>query len=108
MSYIYYYSSYGYCLLDFNSQRCTSYAYVSKKQFNKQSNIGCLIPNTNYIRVKNNKNKIFQYCALEVGSTILWYSKLIFFNALYFILKCADPRKLQYIYSGKNCFFILK
>ena len=93
-------SSYGYCLLDYNSQRCVLYKYVTKKQFNNQSNIGHTIANTNYVKVKTKKNNLFQYCASEIGSTILWYSKVIFFKALYFILRCADPQKLQYIYSG--------
>ena len=100
------FSSYGYCLLDYNSQRCTSYSYITRKQFNLQTNIGVPIANTHYVRVKYNRKETFQYCALEIGSTILWYSKCIFFKALYFILKCADPRKLQYIYSGTICIYL--
>ena len=100
-------SSYGYCLLDYNSQRCLSYTYISKKRFNKQRNIGYLVANSDYVRVQNNKKQEFQYCAMEIGSTILWYSKVIFFDALYFILKCADPRKLQYIYSDTDSLHVI-
>lgn len=57
--------------------------------------------NSKYFKVKKGKpTQHYKYCALEIGSTILWYSKKIFFDALYFILRCSDPRKLQYIYSG--------
>ena len=89
-------------MLDYNSDKNTSYSYLTKKQFMNQSNPGCKINNTKYIRVKQSQPpQLFQYCTLEIGSTILWYSKKIFFNSLYFILKCSDPRKLQYIYSGR-------
>ena len=94
-------SSYGYCLLDFTSTKNTSYTYLTRKQFNKQTNPGRRIANSNYFKIKKEKHTPnFKYCALEIGSTILWYSKKIFFDALYFILRCSDPRKLQYIYSG--------
>ena len=94
-------------MLDYNSQRCVSYTYLSKKQFKNQRNAGTPIAKTNYVKTKTNTLNEFQYCAVEIGSTILWYSKVIFFKALYFILKCADPRKLQYIYSGINIFLIM-
>lgn len=107
-------SSYGYCLLDFTSTKNTSYTYLTKKQFNKQPNPGQRIVNSKYFKVQKEKHaQNFKYCALEIGSTILWYSKKIFFDALYFILRCSDPRKLQYIYSGiynvlSNFYFIIR
>ena len=42
----------------------------------------------------------FQYISAEIGSAILQYSKLIFFDAIYHILKHLDPLKGQYLYSG--------
>lgn len=96
-------SAYGYSLLNINGDKFTSFKYVEQKTFNRQKNMGINIPNTNYYRVKQTKTQnTFPFIAQEIGSCILWQSKKIFFNCLYFLLYCLDPTKAMFLYSDTD------
>ena len=43
----------------------------------------------------------------EIGSTILWQSKFIFFNSIYHILSHANPTKLSIAYQDTDSIHLL-
>lgn len=106
-------SAYGFTLLKYDSTSYKSLIVRSRRNIktlrtDKYESFGFKIRGApDFVLLQQKRKYTYTHNLCEIGSTILWQSKFIFFNSIYHILSHANPTKLSIAYQDTDSIHLL-
>lgn len=106
-------STYGYTLLKYDSKNYKTLIVRSRRNLSnlkvdRYEPLGKTIYGApNYVLLQQKRKYAYSHNLCEIGSAILWYSKLIFFKAIYHVLSHANPSRLSIAYQDTDSIHLL-